>query len=56
VWLGRTTLYGLAAGGQPGVAHALDILRREIDRTIGLLGVERIADLETSMLVPDRRH
>ena len=56
VWLGRTTLYGLAAGGQPGVEHALEIMRREIDRTIGLLGVEHIADLEASMLVPDRRH
>lgn len=52
VWLGRTTLYGLAAGGQEGVAHALGILQREIDRTIGLLGVDRIADLEASMLRP----
>lgn len=56
VWLGRTTLYGLAAGGQPGVEHALDILHREIDRTIGLLGVERIADLKASMLVVGQRH
>nr|WP_300309878.1 alpha-hydroxy acid oxidase [Halomonas sp.] len=55
VWLGRTTLYGLAAGGQPGVEHALDILHREIDRTIGLLGVERIADLKASMLVAGQR-
>ncbi|ALM53559.1 alpha-hydroxy acid oxidase [Halomonas huangheensis] len=55
VWLGRTTLYGLAAGGQPGVAHALGILQREIDRTIGLLGVERIADLDASKLRPAGR-
>ncbi|SEN32110.1 alpha-hydroxy acid oxidase [Halomonas caseinilytica] len=51
VWLGRATLYGLAAGGQPGVEHALDILRREIDRTLGLLGETRLADLDASHLV-----
>ncbi|MDN3525252.1 alpha-hydroxy acid oxidase [Halomonas sabkhae] len=50
VWLGRATLYGLAAGGQPGALHALKILERELDRTIGLLGVSRIADLKANML------
>ncbi|WP_136247072.1 alpha-hydroxy acid oxidase [Halomonas borealis] len=55
VWLGRATLYGLAAGGQAGVEHALDILQREIDRTIGLLGVDRIGDLEASSLVGAQR-
>nr|WP_246403872.1 alpha-hydroxy acid oxidase [Halomonas stenophila] len=54
IWLGRATLYGLAAGGQAGVEHALEILQREIDRTIGLLGVDRIADLEASALVSRR--
>ncbi|UYG07557.1 alpha-hydroxy acid oxidase [Halomonas sp. M4R1S46] len=55
VWLGRATLYGLAAGGQAGVEHALGILQREIDRTIGLLGVDRISDLEASALVSRHR-
>lgn len=52
IWLGRTSLYGLAAGGQAGVEHALEILQGEIDRTIGLLGVDRITDLDASVLVP----
>lgn len=35
---GRATLYGLAAGGRVGAARALEILRGEMDRTLGLLG------------------
>ncbi|WP_011299970.1 alpha-hydroxy acid oxidase [Cupriavidus necator] len=42
---GRATLYGLAAGGRTGVAHALAILRAEIDRTLGLLGCPALTDL-----------
>jgi (S)-mandelate dehydrogenase len=44
VLLGRATLYGLAAGGQAGVAHALAILSEEIDRTIGILGATTLAE------------
>jgi (S)-mandelate dehydrogenase len=40
--LGRATLYGLAAGGEAGAAHAIDILRTEIDRVLGLLGFSDI--------------
>ncbi len=35
---GRATLYGLAAGGRAGAIRALEILRSEMDRTLGLLG------------------
>ncbi|MDR5890979.1 MULTISPECIES: alpha-hydroxy acid oxidase [Halomonas] len=56
VWLGRATLYGLAAGGQAGVAHALDLLRGEVDRTIGLLGLSQASELGPEVLGPDRRH
>lgn len=45
VMIGRATLYGLIAGGQPGVARALAILTSEIDRTLGLLGCSGIAEL-----------
>ncbi|MBV9115170.1 MAG: alpha-hydroxy-acid oxidizing protein [Hyphomicrobiales bacterium] len=44
VLLGRATLYGLAAGGEEGVKHALSILREEIDRTVGLLGVTSLSE------------
>ena len=42
---GRATLYGLAAGGKPGAARALEILRTEIDRTLGLLGCPVLTEL-----------
>ncbi|MEM6441469.1 MAG: alpha-hydroxy acid oxidase, partial [Pseudomonadota bacterium] len=38
VLVGRPMLYGAALGGQPGVAHAIAILKGEIDRGLALLG------------------
>ena len=43
--IGRAYLYGLMAGGEPGVDRALGILRAEFTRTLQLLGVTRAADL-----------
>lgn len=43
--IGRPYLFGLAAGGERGVARAIEILRSEIERSMALLGVNRIADL-----------
>jgi (S)-mandelate dehydrogenase len=43
--LGRATLYGLAAAGQKGVERAIDILREEIDRDLGLLGAPSVKEL-----------
>jgi L-lactate dehydrogenase (cytochrome) len=43
--VGRAYLYGLMAGGERGVARAVDILRAEIVRTMQLLGVRTIAEL-----------
>ena len=45
VLVGRAYLYGLMAGGERGVQRSADILRKEIVRTLQLLGVSRIADL-----------
>lgn len=45
VMLGRATLYGLAAGGQAGATHALELLRGEMERTLTLLGCSSIDDL-----------
>ena len=38
VLIGRAYAYGLAAGGQVGVARAIDILRTDMIRTMKLLG------------------
>ncbi len=43
--IGRPQLFGLAVAGEAGVARVLDILRRELDRAMGLLGVTKIADI-----------
>jgi (S)-mandelate dehydrogenase len=45
VQLGRSTLYGLAAGGEAGVRHALRILGDEFDRSMGLCGATSVAGL-----------
>ncbi|MEW2012598.1 MULTISPECIES: alpha-hydroxy acid oxidase [Microbacterium] len=44
--IGRAYLYGLMAGGRPGVDKTIEILRSEIERTMKLLGVASIAELE----------
>ena len=43
--VGRPYLYGLGAGGSQGVVKALEILRVELERAMGLLGVGTVADL-----------
>ena len=43
--IGRGYLYGLAAAGQPGVEHAIDLLVAQLRRTMQLLGVTTVAEL-----------
>ncbi len=49
--IGRPQLWGVAVAGQEGVAHVLDIFRREIDRAMGLCGAARLADLGPHLLL-----
>ncbi len=49
--MGRPYLYGLAAGGQAGVARALEILRSEIARDMGLLGVRSVREISSKHIV-----
>jgi (S)-mandelate dehydrogenase len=42
---GRATLYGLAANGERGVERALEMLTTEMERSMGQLGVNSVADL-----------
>lgn len=46
VGVGKAYLWGLAAGGTNGVIKALEILRVELDRAMGLLGTATVADLK----------
>ena len=50
VMIGRSALYGLAAGGEAGVNHALSLLTSEIDRVLGQLGCQSLADLGPHLL------
>jgi len=50
VMIGRPVLYGLAAGGEAGAGHALGVLTREIDRVLGQLGCESLADVGPQLL------
>jgi len=48
--VGRSYIYGLGAGGQAGVAHAIDILRKEFDVTMALCGVKSTAEINRDVL------
>ena len=53
--IGRAYMYGLMAGGEPGVDRALDILAEQFRRTMQLLGVRSVAELRAAgreLLVP----
>ena len=50
VFVGRPAMYGLAIGGEAGAARALEILRREIDVDLALLGCADTALLDRGFL------
>ena len=41
---GRAYVYGLGAGGEAGVARAIEIIRSELDVTMGLLGLTSVSE------------
>ena len=45
-WIGRAYLYGLMAGGKPGVDRSLEILKTQMIRTMKLLGARTVSELE----------
>jgi len=53
--VGRAYLYGLMAGGRHGVDRAIEILRGQIERTMRLLGVGTLDDLEPGHVTQLRR-
>ena len=48
---GRAYIYGLGAGGQVGVATAIDIMRKELDISMALTGVTSIAGIGRQVIV-----
>jgi L-lactate dehydrogenase (cytochrome) len=53
--IGRPQLWGLAVAGEAGVAHVLDIYRRELDRVMGLCGVARLAEIGHDLIFSPSR-
>ena len=50
VLLGRAWVYALAARGQTGIAHVLDLIEAEMRVAMALTGVTRIADISARIL------
>src|SRR5690606_3987709 len=49
--IGRAFLYGLAAGGQPGVTRCLEIIANELDKSMAFCGRTDIQDVDRSILL-----
>ena len=49
--IGRAYIFGLGAGGQAGVARAIEIIRKELDVTMALTGVRNIMEIDRRVLV-----
>lgn len=54
VLVGRAPLYGIAVAGEAGASHVLDLLRREMLATLGLLGCTRLDALDSSFVSYER--
>jgi isopentenyl diphosphate isomerase/L-lactate dehydrogenase-like FMN-dependent dehydrogenase len=48
--IARPQLWGLAVAGEAGVAHVLEMLRREIDRVMWLMGAAKVGDIGRDQL------
>jgi L-lactate dehydrogenase (cytochrome) len=49
--IGRPWAYAVAARGERGVGHVLDIIRGEMEVALGLTGINDVADLTADALV-----
>jgi isopentenyl diphosphate isomerase/L-lactate dehydrogenase-like FMN-dependent dehydrogenase len=50
VCIGRLYCYGLAAAGRDGVTRVLELLEDEMQRSMGLLGVNKLSELSPAYL------
>ncbi|MFT3719274.1 alpha-hydroxy acid oxidase [Pseudorhodoferax sp.] len=54
VFLGRSFNYALAVAGEAGVAHAIRLLKDEVDRNMAMLGVDTCGNLHPGLLIRKR--
>jgi len=50
VFVGRPFNYAAAVAGQAGVAHAIGLLRAEVDRNMAMLGINNVSEMNASLL------
>jgi L-lactate dehydrogenase (cytochrome) len=48
--IGRAYIFGLAAGGQAGVAKAIEVIRNELDVSMALCGVNSIREIDRRVI------
>src|SRR5712692_4957221 len=48
--IGRSYIYGLGAGGEAGVAKAIEVLGKELDVTMALCGVKSVEDIDRRVI------
>ncbi len=48
--IGRAYAYGLGAGGEEGVAKAISLIAKELETTMGLCGVNTIAEIDDRVI------
>ena len=52
--IGRAYIFGLAAGGEAGVARAIGIIRKELDVSMALTGVKSVRDISRHILMQEQ--
>jgi 4-hydroxymandelate oxidase len=56
VLIGRPMMHALAVGGMPGLAHALLLLRSELEAAMAQLGCANLRDLVPGRIMSHRAH
>ena len=61
IFVGRPFLFAAAVAGRAGVLHAIDLLSKEVDRDMALLGLEHIGGIGPNIVLdlreaPHARH
>ena len=49
--IGRAYIFGLGAGGQAGVARAIEIIRKELNVSMALTGVNSVKEIDRRVLM-----
>lgn len=53
-WIGRPFNYAATVGGESGVSHALELIKQEVKRDMGLLGVTSISGISRNHICSSR--